>query len=433
MRVVIIGGGYVGLNVARKLQRPLARAGHDLLVINPENFMQYHAFLPEAAGGLIEPRHVVVPLRQALRHSNVLVGEVTSIEHDARLAVVRTIAGDEVEVPYDLLILTAGSRSRILPVPGLAERGIGFKNVTEAIHLRNHVLSRLEIAAEATTGEQLTAALTFVFVGAGYAGVEALAELEDLAASAMRLYPTLDRSQMRWILVEAGPAILPEMGGRLSQYVKRHLERRGIEVMVGTRLESAEGGLMRLSNGRAFEADTLVWTTGVTAEPLVGRVGFPTGPAGRVETDECLRVKGVADAWAAGDCAAVPDLATGGITPPTAQHGAFEARRLSKNVLRVLRGKDPKPFRHRNFGMIASLGRFRGVANPLGVRLRGFPAWWLHRTYHLFRMPTIGRKVRILLDWTVGLFFRRDVVQLGSLQRPREPFERATREAGGEP
>lgn len=424
-----MGGGYVGLSIGRRLQRRLARMGHELVVVNPENYMQYQPFLPEAAGGLIEPRHVVVPIRQALRHADVITGEVLTLEHDRRVAIVRTVAGDELEVPYDVVVLTAGSRSRILPVPGLAERGIGFKNLTEAIYLRNHVLSCLDVAAQTSDEERRRAALTFVFVGAGFAGVEALTELEDLSRAAMRFYPTLDPAQMRWVLVEAAPSILPELGGPLAEYAARRLERRGIEVMAGTRLESAVDGVMRLSNGRAFSADTLVWTTGVTAEPVGALAGFPVGPASRVQTDEFLRVKGAQDAWAAGDCAAVPDLVTGGITPPTAQHGLFEARRLAKNLLRVLRGRQPRPFKHRNLGMIASLGRFRGVANPLGIRLRGFPAWWLHRTYHLLRMPTVGRKVRIALDWTVELFFRRDVVQLGTLQRPRAAFDRATREA----
>ncbi len=426
MRVLIVGGGYAGMLIARRTQRPLRRRGHELVLVNPENFMQYQPFLPEAAAGNIEPRHVVVPLRQVLRKARFVAGEVTLLDHSRRMATVRLASGEVAEQPYDVVVITAGSRSRILPVRGLAEHGVGFKTLTEAIYLRNRVLSCLEVAAEAADPAVRRAALTFVFVGAGYAGVEAMAELEDMARSALRFYPMLRQEDMRWVMVEATPRILPEINERLSSYAKRRLERRGIRVLVETRLESAEGGVIRLSNGDSFPADTLVWTTGVKAASLAARSGLPVDGAGRVTVDEFLRVTGEDGAWACGDAAAVPDLRTGGISPPTAQHALFQSRRLARNLLRTLAGRSPEPFRHRNLGQIASLGLYRGVASPLGIRVRGFPAWFLHRTYHLLRMPTTGRKARIVLDWTVGLFFPRDIVQLGSLQHPREPFRRAT-------
>jgi NADH dehydrogenase len=431
--VLVVGGGYAGTLVGRKLQRRLRRRGHELVLVNPENFMQYQPFLPEAAAGSIEPRHVVVPLRQVLRKARFVAGEVIRIDHARRTAVVRLADGSASELAYDVAVVTAGSRSRILPVPGLAEHGVGFKTLTEAIYLRNRVLSCLEVAAETSDMDRRRAALTFVFVGGGYAGVEALAELEDMARSALRFYPMLRQEDMRWAMVEAAPRILTEIGERLSAYAKRRLEQRGIAVYVDTRLESAEGGVIRLSNGEEFAADTLVWTTGVKAESLARDSGLPVDEAGRLVTDGFLRVDGVEGMWACGDCAAVPDSRAGGISPPTAQHALFQSRRLAKNLLRTLRGREPKPFRHRNLGQIASLGLYRGVANPLGIRVRGFPAWFLHRTYHLLRMPTTSRKVRIVFDWTVGLFFTRDIVQLGSLQHPREPFRRAAGSGSGEP
>jgi NADH dehydrogenase len=432
VKVLIVGGGYAGTLIARRLQRRLRRRGHELTLVNPENFMQYQPFLPEAAAGNIEPRHVVVPLRQVLRHARFVAGEVTRLDHPRRVATLRLANGEVVEEPYDVVVITAGSRSRILPVPGLAEQGVGFKTLTEAIYLRNRVLSRLDVAAEATDPDRRRAALTFVFVGAGYAGVEALAELEDMARSAMRFYPMLRHEDMRWVMVEATARILPEIDPRLSSYAKRRLERRGIEVLVDTRLESAEDSVIHLSNGDSFPAETLVWTTGVKAESVAAASGLPVDRAARVTTDEFLRVTGTEAAWACGDVAAVPDLRTGGICPPTAQYALFEGRRLASNLLRTTAGRPPKPFRHRNLGQIASLGLYRGVASPLGIRVRGFPAWFLHRTYHLLRMPTAGRKIRIMFDWTVGLFFPRDIVQLGSLQHPREPFRRAAGEGGEE-
>jgi NADH dehydrogenase len=424
-RVLIVGGGYVGMYAALEMQRELSRAGHELTLVNAENYMQYQPFLPEVASGNIEPRHVVVPLRQILRKTTVLVGEVRRIDHERRVATVRTPNGEDLDVPYDVLVLGAGSRSRVLPVPGLADQGVGFKTVAEAIFLRNHVLSRLDAAAEEPDEDHRRAALTFVFVGAGYAGVEALAELEDMARSALRYYRGLHPDDMRWVLVEATSRILPELSPDLATYVSSRLRVRGIEVLVNTTLESAEGGVMRLSNGMHFPANTLVWTAGVKPEPLAARSNFPVDERGRVIVDEFLRVRGVEDAWAAGDNAAVPDLATGGLSPPTAQHALRQARRLGTNVIASLRGEQLEPFRWRNLGQLASLGRFKGAAIVLGVKVRGFPAWFLHRTYHLWMMPTLNRKVRIVADWTVGLLFPRDVTQLGSIHHPRDAFQRA--------
>jgi NADH dehydrogenase len=246
-----------------------------------------------------------------------------------------------------------------------------------------------------------------------------------MARAALRFYPGLQRSDMRWVLVEAADAILPEIGADLGAYVRRHLEQRAIEVRLGTRLDSAEGGTIRLSDGETFAADTLVWTAGVKPDPIGGRSGFPVDERGRVLVDEYLRVRGVEGAWAAGDNAAIPDVVSGGTAPPTAQHAIREARRLGRNVVATIEGRPLQPFRHRNLGQLASLGRYKGAAKVLGVRFTGFPAWWLHRTYHIWMMPTLARKSRILADWTVGLLFPRDIAQLGSLEDPREPFQRA--------
>jgi NADH:quinone reductase (non-electrogenic) len=427
-RILLVGGGYVGMYTALELDKRLGRRA-EVTVVNPENFMMYQPFLPEVASGNIEPRHVVVPLRQVLRRARIVVGEVTEIAHDRKTATVRTDDGEAFELGYDVVVVGAGSRSRVLPVPGLAERGIGFKSVAEAIYLRNHVIARLDEAAEARDADRRRAALTFVFVGGGYAGVEAMAELEDMARAAMRYYPQIRREDMRWVLIEAAGTILPEIGPDLAAYVRRHLEERGIRVLLETRLESAEGGVMKLSSGETFAADTLVWTAGVRPEPVAQRSGFPLDERGRIVVDEYLRVRGVEGAWAAGDNAAIPDLVTGATAPPTAQHALREARRLGRNIAATLSGGRLEPFRHRNLGQLASLGRYKGAAKVLGVRITGFPAWWLHRSYHILMMPTLSRKSRIVADWTVGLLFPRDIVQLGSLHHPREPFERA---AGGD-
>ena len=428
-RVLVVGAGFAGLYAAMGMKN-LVRAGHRVTVVNPENFMQYQPFLPEVASGTIDPRAVVVPLRTVLRHCEIVIGEVERVDHDARTAAVRLPDGARRVLAYDVVVLTPGSTSRVLPVPGLAEHGVGFKTVQEAIYLRNRVLSQLDIAAATEDRERRRAALTFVFVGGGYAGVEALGELEDLARDAIATEPALRPSDMRWMLVDAAPKILPELGADLAAYAAERLGLRGIEIAVDTRLESYEDGVVRLSDRRSFGADTLVWTAGVRPSPLARDSGFPVDEAGRLRADDYLRVVGVDDAWAAGDAASVPDRTTGGIMPPTAQHGLRQGRRLAHNLTAWLEGGRLEPFVYRNIGAVCSLGRYKGVAAIWGLRLKGFPAWFAHRSYHLYAMPTLTRRVKIAADWTVALLFPRDLAQLGSLERPLRPFQRA---AGSEP
>jgi NADH dehydrogenase len=431
VRILICGGGFVGAYAALRLERRLGDSGHELVLVNPENYLQYQPFLPEAASGTIEPRHVLVALRSVLPRTRLVVGEVESIDHDARQAWVRTLGGDPIDLHYDAVVLAPGSISRVLDVPGLADRAVGFKTVEEAIHLRNLLLARLEAAASVLDPVRRQSLLTFVFVGGGYAGVEALAELEDLCRDAMARYPELHDARPRWVLVEAAGSILPEIGDDLARYAQGLLAHRGVEIRLNTRLDSAEGGIMRLSDGEVFPAETLVWTTGVRPHPLAERSGFAVDRHGRVTTDEFLRVldadaRPVPGVWAAGDCAAVPDVVTGGVSPPTAQHALRQARRLAENMVATIDGRPLRRFQYRNRGQLVSLGRYRGVAKLFGrVQVHGFAAWWLHRSYHLAVMPTFNRKVRIAIDWSVALLFRREVIALGSLQRPRDAFLRA--------
>jgi NADH:ubiquinone reductase (H+-translocating) len=424
-QIVILGGGFVGLYTCLGLEKKLAPDRADLTLVNPESFMAYQPFLPEAASGNIEPRHVVVPLRSVLGRTRLVTATVSGVDHLRRVVTVQPSEGEPYEVPYDVLVVALGSVSRVLPVPGLAEIGVGFKTVAEAIFLRNQVLECMDAAEWADDQALRARLLTFVFVGGGYAGVEALAELEDLARDAVRGYQRISRADMRWILLEAAPEILPEMAPDMGPYAVRILTERGIEVRLNTTLVSAQHGLMRLSDGEEFEADTLVWTTGVRPNPLVAKMGLTNDDPGRLVVDRFLRVQGAEGVWAAGDCAAVPDLLLGGYNPPTAQHALRQARAIASNIAATFEDEPLKEFRYKNMGGLASLGRYKGIARVLGIHLRGFPAWWLHRNYHLLMIPTFNRKVRIILDWTVGLFFRRDVAQLGSLQHPRQAFEEA--------
>ncbi len=431
-RILVVGGGYVGMYAALRMQRRLRRELREkkveIIVIDPRSYMTYQPFLPEAAAGSVEPRHVVVPLRRVLDKCEILTGHVIGADPDRRTVRVQPTRGEAYDLTYEVLVMSPGSIARTLPIPGLAETGIGFKQVEEAIALRNQVLEKLDIATSVTDHAARRALLTFVFVGGGYAGIEALAELEDMARYATRYYPDLSKGDMRFVLVEATGRILPEVGEDLGRYTVDVLRKRGIEVRLDTRLESCVGGHVVLSDGEEFDAETLVWTAGVKANPVLARTGLPLDDKGRVRCRTDLRVEGCEGVWSAGDGAAVPDVThPGEMTSPSAQHAVRQAKVLGDNVARVLRGRSSRAYVHKHVGSVASLGLHKGVAQVYGVKLRGWPAWFMHRTYHLSRVPTFNRKVRVALDWTLALFFRREVVSLGSLQHPRDEFSVASK------
>ena len=404
---LIVGGGFAGASLARLI----GAAGATL--VSPENFMLYTPLLPEAASGMLEPRHVVVPLRQMCPHAELLLGRAGSLDRDARTVTVSTGEGDHV-VHYEQLVVALGSVVRVLPVPGLAEHGLGFKSLADAIELRNHVLRRLEAADAAPDEKTRSRELGFVFVGAGYAGVEALAELFDLVHDALRFYPRLRDAKQRWVLVDAAPSILHEIPRRLGEYAARQLVKRGIEIRVATTLTSLDAEAATLSDGERIPTATLVWTAGVKANPMLARLGLPLDERGRVRVETTLRVEGTDEIWALGDCARVPNLAAPDPDPPTSQHALRQARRLAKN----LRG-NPQPYRYRMLGQVATLGRYKGIADVLGLRLWGFPGWFVTRSYHLFQLPLASRKLRVVTDWTTSLFFRRDIAELGTLGHPQ--------------
>jgi NADH dehydrogenase len=348
-------------------------------------------------------------------HAELLLARVTGLDEERAVATTERPDGGVEEVHYEHLVVALGAVARSLPVPGLAEHALGFKDLADAIHLRNHVLRELEAADAELDGVGSAPHLTFVFVGAGYAGVEALAELSDLVADALRWYPRLRGARQRWILVDAAPKILPEIPTRLGDYAARELTRRGVEIRTSTTLESLTGDEATLSDGERIATHTLVWTAGVRAHPLLSELGLPLDERGRVRVDSLLRVEGRERVWALGDGAAVPNGATPDhVDPPTCQHALRQARRLAKN----LQGT-PQPYAYRMLGQVATLGRYKGIADVLGLRLRGFPGWFVTRSYHLFQLPLLSRKLRVVVDWTTSLFFRRDIAELSLLGHPR--------------
>jgi NADH dehydrogenase len=432
-RILIAGGGYVGMYTALRLQKKLRRELRaktvEIVVVDPRSYMTYQPFLPEAAAGSLEPRHVIVPLRRVLKRCEVLTGRVESVDHSRRVARITPKRGEPYDLTYEVIVIASGSIARTLPIPGLAELGIGFKQVEEAIALRNQVIDKMDIATTITDHAARRSLLTFVFVGGGYAGIEALAELEDMAKYATRYYPELSKGDLRFVLVEATGRILPEVGEDLGRYTVEELRKRRIDVRLNTRLESCVGGHIVLSDGEEFDAETLVWTAGVKANPMNTRTDLPVDDKGRLSCKADLRVEGIEGAWGAGDGSAVPDLTgpPGALCSPSAQHAVRQAKVLGDNIVRVLHGRTPSAYIHKHVGSVASLGLHKGVAQVYGIKLRGFPAWFMHRTYHVSRVPTLNRKIRVVLDWTLALFFSRDVVSLGSLQRPREEFSEAAR------
>ncbi|WP_390898922.1 NAD(P)/FAD-dependent oxidoreductase [Streptomyces cynarae] len=439
VRILIVGGGYVGLYTALRLQRKLKaelrRGEAEIVVVSPDPYMTYQPFLPEAAAGAISPRHVVVPLRLVLPDCHVLIGEATAVDHAKRIATVSTLSSEETgqteQIAYDELVLAPGSISRTLPIPGLADHGIGFKTVEEAIGLRNHVIEQMDIASSTRDPAIRDAALTFVFVGGGFAGVEALGELEDMARYAARYYHNVKPEDMRWILVEASDRILPEVGEEMGRYTVTELRRRNIDVRLETRLESCADRVAVLSDGSRFPTRTVVWTAGVKPHPILAATDLPLNERGRLKCTPQLTVDGVTHAWGAGDAAAVPDVTAeepGRETAPNAQHALRQARVLGDNIVHALRDEPLETYAHKYVGSVASLGLHKGVAHVYGRKLKGWPAWFMHRTYHLSRVPTFNRKARVLAEWTLAGLFKREIVSLGSLEHPRAEFELA---AGG--
>ena len=400
---LVLGGGFAGASVARLL------GDRGATIVSPQNSMLYTPLLPEAASGTIEPRHVVVPLRQMCPHADLVLGHATTLDLGARTVAAETIVGPTV-ISYERLVIALGAVNRVFPVPGLAAHGRGFKDLADGIALRNHVLQRLDAAAAGGPASELG----FVFVGAGYAGVEALAELNDLTHAALRYYPSLRDAPQRWVLVDAAPMILSEIPRRLGVYAGRRLEQRGVEIHVEETLASYDGETAVLSGGAEVPARTLVWTAGVKASPLLAELGLPLDDRGRVVVDPTLRVEGLDDVWALGDCAAVPNTRTPGKTdPPTCQHALRQARRLAKN----LKG-EPQPYGYRMLGQVATLGRFKGIADVMGIHVAGFLGWFIARSYHLYALPLFSRRLRVVVDWTIALFFRRDIAELSSLGHP---------------
>jgi NADH:ubiquinone reductase (H+-translocating) len=417
--VLILGGGFGGLYTARKLEKLLPPASARVTLINDVNFMLYTPLLPGAAGGTLEPRHVVVPLREQLKSTHLRLGHVTAADPSRNEVTVCSAEGENETLTYDQLVVTIGSTSRTLPIPGLKEHALGFKTISEAIALRNRLVQTLEHAESIEDEEARDSLLTYVFVGAGYAGVEGLAELQDFATDVLELYPRCRLHGVRFVLVEARDRLMPEISESLADFAGQELRRRGIEMRLGTTIERVSADSTELSTGEVIPTRTVAWTAGVKPHPIVAELGLPLDDDGRIKVDRYCQVEGFDNVWAIGDAAAVPDPARPGLpSPPTCQHAIRQGRTVGANVAAALGAGRKKPFTYKTLGVFVDMGRYQAVAETVGIRWRGFPAWFLARSYHLMMMPGVRRRARLVADWTVGLLFGRDSSELGQLGHP---------------
>jgi NADH dehydrogenase len=416
--IVIAGGGFGGLAAARELEKVMPKQSARLMLVNETNYSTYSPFLPEAAAGTLEPRHVVTPLREILKRTYLRLGEIVGHDPDAKTVELKANSGATETVPYDQLLLSLGSVSRVLPIPGLTDYGMGFKGLADAIVLRNRVIENLEEANATSDHQRREELLTFVFVGGGYAGLEALAELQDFAADAMDNYPRARLHGMRWLLVEAAPRVLPEIDQDLADYALRELRGRGIDIKLETQLKEVGPTSVTLSTGEVVPTKTLVWTAGVVPAPILQQLSVPLDERGRVPVDDHLRVEGLDSVWAIGDCAAAPDP-RGGLCPPTAQHAVRQGPVAARNIAAQLGIGDSEAFEYRSEASFVNLGRYKAVGRIGDRKFHGFPAWFLARSYHMSQIPGYARKAHAILDWTASMPFKRDLAELGSVTRPK--------------
>jgi NADH dehydrogenase len=430
-QVVVVGGGFAGFYALRHLERHLPAETADLVLVNPTDYLLYSPLLPEVATGVVEARHIAVSLRRALPRVRLVLGRVGDIDVDGRTVTV-TPAGPgtapATALSWDRLVITPGSVTRQLPVPGVAEHGRGLKTLVEAVFLRDHLLAQLDLAdaqPDTSSGQAERAALlTVVAVGAGYTGTELVAQTQRWLRTIERRWSRTGADDVRWVLVDAAPMVLPELGPDLGRRALALLRRRGVDVRLSVHVESADEHAVRLSDGTTLATRTLVWGVGVTANPLIERLGLPTR-RGRLVVDPELAVPGQADVWAAGDAAAVPDLAArshdGDLpdTPPTAQHAQRQGTVLGRNVGASLGIGHSRRYRHKDLGLVADLGGWDAVARPLGVPLTGPAAKIVTRAYHLYALPAMANRVRVATDWLFQTVLPPESTQL-SVVRPED-------------
>ncbi|QNN24700.1 NAD(P)/FAD-dependent oxidoreductase [Planctomycetales bacterium ZRK34] len=422
--IVIIGGGFAGAYCAHMLLRRSRPDEIRVRLINQTNYFAFTPLLIEAGTGALEPRHAVVPLRRFAPGAELHMGTANGIDFEARRVTYRTMLGETYDLEYDHVVLAPGSVTQLPDVPGLRDHGYSIKSIGEAIALRDRAIAMLEQAEDCPDADRRRAMLTFVIVGANYTGVEVAGEFNDLLRRATRDYRNIQPDDIRVVLVDHEDRILNTLDESLSDYAMKQLRRRGVEIHLKDTATQIHAESVELKQAGRIDTMTLIWTAGIAPSPLIDALDVPCDQRGYVLCEPDLRIQGHDHAWAIGDSAVNVDP-EGHAYPPTAQHAVREGQQAGRNILRVLRGSEPEPLVYRSQGMIAPLGDRDGVAGLMGLRLSGLPAWFLWRTVYLLKMPGIGRSLRVMLDWTLDWFFRRDYVQLGIHNRPHSHVDAA--------
>jgi len=411
-RVVILGGGYGGVYAALRLQR-LTKHRSDVVVtlVSRENFFLSTPLLPQAATSSVDTRHIVQTIRRICPRVQFFEAHVRSIDLAGGTVTLEHADGHAHLLGFDQLLLALGGEPNFFGLPGVAQNALTIKTLGDAVRIRNQAIEMLEQAELESDAQLRRRLLTFVVAGAGFAGIETAAELDVFLRNAARLYRNVQGSDIRMVIVDALPRVLPELSEQLADFTQKTLTRRGVEIRLNTRVRSAGAGYVEFADGSRIETQTFIWAGGVKPGGLVAALPC-ANERGRLPTEPTLRVAGYANVWAVGDCADVRPPGGGAPYPPTAQHALREGLAVGRNMLAAIDGKPLKPFAYTTIGQMASLGEHRAVAMLGGLKISGFPAWWLWRTYYLSRMPTLERKIRVAIDWTLDLFFTRDTAKL---------------------
>ncbi len=418
-KVVILGGGFAGLYAALELEKGLpGHANVEVTLVNRENFFLFTPMLHEVAAGDLDPANIVNPVRRLLRRVSFYEATVLNIDLYKKTVTVEHGFDEHThELHYDQIILALGSTTQFFNLPGVEEHALTMKTLSDAVKLRNHLIALLEETDTKCAQEERHDLLSVIVAGAGFAGVETIASINDFLRHSMQFYRNLSERDLRLTLIHPGDTILPELSPQPGSYAQRKLMERGIEVRAHSRVASFDGHAIRLTNGEKIPTRTLIWTAGTMPHPLIGTLPCDR-ERGRLRVSPELAVPAWPGVWALGDCASIPDLATGSPCPPTAQHALRQGKAVARNVLAHADGRQLREFRFRAIGQLASIGRRTGVANILGVNISGFLAWWIWRTIYLSKLPRLEKKLRVALDWTLDLMFSRDLCR--SLEDRRE-------------
>jgi len=411
-RVLILGSGFGGLYTALHLEKKLRReAAVEITLVNRENFFLFTPMLHEVAAGDLDLTHIVNPVRKLLRRTHFFNGNIRSINlKERRVVVAHADDNHDHELFYDYLVLALGSVTNFYNLPGLAENALTMKSLSDAIRLRGRLIKNLEEADFECSSEDRSRLLTVVVAGGGFAGVETIASVNDFVREAIEFYPKLTEKELRIVLIEATDVILPELGPELGAYARKKLARRGVQFLMNTAVKSVSNDEVNLSDGTSLKTNLLVWTAGVSPNPLLEMLDC-SKERGRLVTNEFLEVEDFPGVWALGDCAAVPDPASGKSCPPTAQHAIRQGKVVAENIFAAINGGQGRRFEFKTIGALASIGKRTGVARIMGVNFSGFVAWWLWRTIYLSKLPRFEKKVRVALDWFLDLLFSKDLVQ----------------------